>query len=140
MKRPDVIVVGGGVIGAAVAFALSRGAASVMVVERDRIGAHASRASAGMLAPISESLGEGKGYSLGLQALDQFPALVEEARELSGIDPGLTLGGILSLAEPDEVVPLRAAAERLGRGCEWLEPEELRRREFKFGNCVSWPE
>jgi glycine/D-amino acid oxidase-like deaminating enzyme len=55
MCAVDVAVIGGGVIGASAACALARGGASVALIERDELGAHASRAAAGMLAPITES-------------------------------------------------------------------------------------
>ncbi len=129
----DVIVVGGGVIGCAVAFALARAGVSVLVVERDRVGAHASGASAGMLAPLTESPGEGLAQAIGLEAFELFPSLVEEIRELSGIDPGFRRSGILRLAEADEVVRLREQAARLeGQGCEWLGAEELHKLDVRF--------
>ena len=39
---PDVVIVGGGVIGAACAFELASRGASVTLVERDHLAAHAS--------------------------------------------------------------------------------------------------
>jgi len=49
---PDVLVVGGGVVGLAVAAACQRaGVGSVLVVERDRLGAGASGGAAGLLTP-----------------------------------------------------------------------------------------
>jgi glycine oxidase len=138
MRSREVIVVGGGVIGSAVAFALSRMGASVLVVERDRVGAHTSAASAGMLAPISESLGEGVGYEIGLEALELFPMLIDEIRELSGIDPGFAKRGILRIAEPDEVSELRGCSERLeSQGCEWVDGEQLRQAEPRLSAHIT---
>src|SRR5579884_2530781 len=45
---PDVAVVGGGVIGCAVAYYLAKAGARVAVLERDRVAAEASSAAAGM--------------------------------------------------------------------------------------------
>jgi glycine oxidase len=124
--RADAVVVGGGVIGAAVAWSLARGGASVVLVERDEIGAHASRAAAGMLAPISESLGEGALFELGCESLARLEADVAELRALSGIDPELVRSGVLRVASEHEAPELRAQAERLaGAGCVWLDRPEV---------------
>jgi len=50
-ERRDVLVVGGGVIGVAVALELARRGAVVTVVERDRVGAACSWGNAGLLTP-----------------------------------------------------------------------------------------
>jgi glycine oxidase len=51
-RRPDVLVVGGGIVGVATAVACVRaGLGSVVVVERDRLGAGASGGAAGLLIP-----------------------------------------------------------------------------------------
>ncbi|MFY8123025.1 MAG: FAD-dependent oxidoreductase, partial [Silanimonas sp.] len=49
--RRDVLVVGGGVIGLACAQALSAAGRSVLLLERDRIGAATSRGNCGTLTP-----------------------------------------------------------------------------------------
>jgi glycine/D-amino acid oxidase-like deaminating enzyme len=51
----DVVIVGGGVIGCGLAWALAREGASVRLLERDGIGRQASATAAGMLAPLAES-------------------------------------------------------------------------------------
>ena len=130
MAGCDVVVVGGGVIGCAVAYELARAGASVVLVERDEIGAHASGAAAGMLAPIAESSGSGPLVDLGLRSLNQVTQRLPELEELSGIDPRLVRCGVLRLAPPGEVEELRAVASALARhGCEWLDADELRKRE-----------
>ena len=130
MAGCDVVVVGGGVIGCAVAFELACEGASVVLVERDEIGAHASGAAAGMLAPIAESSGSGPLVDLGLRSLDRIARRLPELEELSGIDPKLLRCGVLRLAPPGEVEDLRAAAGALaGHACEWLDPDELHKRE-----------
>ncbi|HUQ33949.1 MAG TPA: FAD-dependent oxidoreductase, partial [Pyrinomonadaceae bacterium] len=55
-EKADVAVVGGGVVGLALARALKRrGAAAVTLIERAHLGAEASHAAAGMLAPQAEA-------------------------------------------------------------------------------------
>lgn len=126
MRSYDVIVVGGGVIGCAAAFALARSGASVVVVERDRVASHASSAAAGMLAPIVGSLEAGPTCSAGIRSLELFPSLVDEIGELSGIDPGFTRCGVLHVAFSDQVEALRERATDLADlGCEWLDRSSL---------------
>ena len=117
MLRPvqasDVIVVGGGVIGCAVTHALLAEGLHVGLVERDVLGAHASSAAAGMLAPLAESGGEGPLFELGLPALEGFPARVEALRESSGIDPGLVLDGLVRLRDKQSPATLPARLREL---------------------------
>ena len=130
MRAADALVIGGGVIGAAVAWRLARAGATVALLERDEIGAHASGAAAGMLAPISESLGDGAIFSLGQESLARLEAELDELRELSGVDPELVRSGVLRVAAIDEADALRARAESLAAlGCSWIDARELAKRE-----------
>ncbi len=136
--RADAVIVGGGVIGCGVAFALAREGLSVVLVERDRIGAHASAAAAGMLAPIAESEGVGPLFEAGVQSLALFPALADEVRELSGIDPQLVRSGVLRVARAPEADAVRARARALARfECEWLPGELARKREARLAADVA---
>ena len=123
MSRPDVIVVGGGVIGSAVAFALARRGLTVTLHERDALASHASGAAAGMLAPLAESaLGE-PSRLWGWRALEGLPGLASELSESTGIDPEWVPSGVLRVARDDaEAERLRRNAERdREHGCVWLD-------------------
>ncbi len=138
MRTADAVVVGGGVIGCAIAWALAREGLAVVVVERDRIGAHASGAAAGMLAPLAESEGEGALFRAGVAALELFPAFVAEARELSGIDPQLVPSGVLRVAGARESDALAARARALAPfGVEWLSADLARKREPRLAPDVA---
>ena len=54
MSAPDVVVIGGGVIGLSIAYALAKEQVSVMVLDAGAPG-QASTAAAGMLAPLAEA-------------------------------------------------------------------------------------
>jgi glycine oxidase len=126
----DAVVIGGGVIGCATAFELARAGADVLLLERDTIGAHASSAAAGMLAPLAESEGSDPLLQLGVRAQRELVERIPELIELSGLDPGLSHCGALRVADPSRATALRAAAQALrAHGCSWLEPEELYKRE-----------
>jgi glycine oxidase len=92
-----IVVVGGGVIGCAVAERLSRaGRDQVLLLERDAVGAHASGAAAGLLSPLTEAVE----VTLASRSLAMFPELVErversgiavEYREHDSLTPALTV-------------------------------------------------
>ena len=127
----DVLVIGAGVIGCAVAYALAREHLSVVLLEAEDVGSGASGAAAGMLAPVSEAGGPGPLLRLGLESLALFPALVAEVRERSGIDPELERSGCLRIAATeDEARALRWRDRVLPSfDLEWLEAEAARRLE-----------
>ncbi len=129
MSAPDVIVVGGGVIGCAIAHALARARISVTLLERDAVGAHASSAAAGMLAPYAESGGEGTLATLGARALSALSSQVEELRAVSGIDPDLKLAGVLLVRRAHGAEALVQQAARSARlGCELVQRAQLEAR------------
>jgi glycine oxidase len=109
----DVVVVGGGVAGLAAARELARGGASVVVVERGRIGAEASWAAGGMLAPQAEADGRDEFFDLLSASRDLYPAFAEALHEETGIDIELERTGTLYLALTTE------DAEEVERRFEW---------------------
>jgi glycine oxidase len=98
LSRPDVLIVGGGVIGCAIARHLARRGAGVVAVERGRPGEEASWAAAGMLAPLVEAGGPGPLLELLLRSREMYPELAAALREETGIDVGYSDAGALSLA------------------------------------------
>ncbi|HEX6500938.1 MAG TPA: glycine oxidase ThiO [Micromonosporaceae bacterium] len=108
----DVIVVGGGVIGLAVAWRLAVTGVRTTVVDASGTQG-ASWAAAGMLAPVSEaSFGEEDLLRLNLAAVARFPEFVRELEAASGCTVGLRDEGTLVVAlDADD----REALERLSR-------------------------
>ncbi|GAA0514530.1 NAD(P)/FAD-dependent oxidoreductase [Deinococcus depolymerans] len=88
----EVIVVGGGLIGALVAFTLRGAGADVLVLDADRPGA-AWRAAAGLLTPDGERLRGTPLHADALEGLRRWPALAARL-ERSGLPvhlrPGVT--------------------------------------------------
>lgn len=139
MAQHDAILIGGGVIGSAIAFGLAREGLSVLLVERDQLGSHASRVAAGMLAPVTETLSAEPETMLepGLLSLSLFVPFTEEARELSGIDPGYVQTGILHASTESEAPLLRKRAEFLSEhGSRWLSREAARELEPRLDPTV----
>lgn len=128
MRRPDALVIGGGAVGCAIAYHLAREGLGVRLLERDALAGGASGAAAGMLTPLAEAADGGPLLDWGLRSLERFPALVEELRARSGIDPELERSGVLRVAEDeaDEAALRALAARRPDLELRWLDPDEAR--------------
>ncbi|CRK61239.1 Glycine oxidase ThiO [Alloactinosynnema sp. L-07] len=134
-----VAVVGGGVIGLSVAWALAEAGFRVVLVDPDP-GHGASWVAGGMLAPVTESWpGEDDVLALGAASLDLWPAFAERLRQRGG-DPGLSTHGTLALAlDSADVGTLNVLADYLrgqGRAVERLTGRELRALEPALGPRV----
>jgi glycine oxidase len=139
--RPvDVAVIGGGVMGCAVALRLAQNGAAVTVVERGIPGAEASSAAAGILGPQWESEGPGPLLELGLKSRALYPAFASELHDLSGIDIGHTRSGLIELAldAADEAALAARSTWQRARGlsAEIVSPQELRGLEPRLGPGV----
>ena len=125
-EHHDVAVVGGGVIGLAVAWRAAQRGLRTLVLDAAEDGAW--RYAAGMLAPVTEAeFGEDALLGLGLRALDGFPAFCAEL----GVD--LRREGTLVVArdrdEAEELDRLYEHRRALGLEVERLRPSQARRAE-----------
>ncbi|MEJ2008367.1 MAG: glycine oxidase ThiO [Acidobacteriota bacterium] len=82
-QKADVVIVGGGIIGSAIALRLARAGASVLVVDRGQPCSEASGAAAGMIAPQGEMIEPEHFSDLCMASRDLYPKFVEEVEELS---------------------------------------------------------
>ncbi|CAM3913348.1 glycine oxidase ThiO [Alicyclobacillus pomorum] len=94
----DVIVVGGGAIGSAIAWRLGQTGRKVLLLERGQIGQEASSAAAGMLGAQLEVKEPGPFYHLCLESRSLYPRFSMELFEETGIDIEYTRNGILQVA------------------------------------------
>jgi glycine oxidase len=129
-----VVVIGGGVIGLAVAWRAAQRGHAVCVLERGELGAGTSYVAAGMLAPVTEAdAGELALLELGLRSARAWPGFAAELAAASGADPGLHCCGALVVArDGDEAAALeRELALRLDLGLdvERVLPSAARRLE-----------
>lgn len=130
----DVAVLGGGVIGLAVAWRVRTRGLSVVLLDRGPLGAGASRVAAGMLAPVAEADPQERALlTLGLRSARLWPAFAAELLDVTGRDVGLQTTGTLVVArDRDEAEALEgevALRERLGLRVERLLPSAARRLE-----------
>ncbi|MEM9266561.1 MAG: FAD-dependent oxidoreductase, partial [Cyanobacteria bacterium P01_F01_bin.13] len=93
MGHADVLVVGGGIVGLAIATELRRQGATVTVLSRD-FNAAAGHAAAGMLAPRAEGL-TGSLLELSQRSLALYPEWSRKLEELTGQETGYWPCGIL---------------------------------------------
>ncbi|KWX01633.1 Glycine oxidase ThiO [Carbonactinospora thermoautotrophica] len=129
----DAVIVGGGVIGLSAAWRAAARGLRVAVVDPEPVS-HASRAAAGMLAPVTEAhYGEEELLALNLAAARRYPSFVGELEEATGQDTGYRECGTLAVAldADDRAVlqDLHAFQTRLGLAAEWLTGRECRRLE-----------
>lgn len=130
MSLPDVIIVGGGVMGCGIALRLRQAGVKVTVLERSIPGAEASSAAAGILAPQMEADGPGPFLELCLRSRALYAALATELRELTGVDIAYLPCGVLKAAFTEaEVHHLESTAvwqQGLGLRAELLDNKQAR--------------
>lgn len=127
----DVIVVGGGVVGASAGYHLASLGAKALLIDRRDPG-RASDAGAGILAPEINRRDPQAWFDFAVPAVEYYPDLVAQLGELTGpeYDTGYARKGIMLVAAtPDEIEPFEEAqAEILERRDERGTParEDLR--------------
>ena len=131
--RSDVVVIGGGIVGLAVAHALARVGVRVTLVERGAVGREASWAAAGYLSFQGSSNRPGPRLDLTRTSFGLYEGWIREIEELTGSDTGFWRCGLLeiSLSEAEAVEAReRAAWQRAaGYAAEWLDASTVRTRQ-----------
>ena len=117
MARPsDIIVVGAGVVGCAVANELARRGASVEIVDDRPVAMGATQASAGVLAPYIEAREGSPLLELTVRSLALFDDFVARAAADSGVGVMYRRNGTVDIATTDaEMASLRTTAGVLAR-------------------------
>lgn len=128
----DVIVIGGGALGASCARELAREGRRVLVLEPGGSRGQAWQAAAGMLAPQIETDYFEPLYELGVAGRERYETLSRELAETTGMDIGLWHEGIARVATDEaEAAVLRdnvSYQRQQGHRCDWLDAEEVRER------------
>ncbi|MGV9506652.1 glycine oxidase ThiO [Streptomyces tendae] len=132
-RTPDVLVVGGGIIGLVTAWRAARRGLVTALVDPEP-GGGAAQVAAGMLAAVTElHYGEETLLALNLASARRYPEFAAELTELTGHDLGYRRCGTLAVAlDADDRAHLRelhALQQRSGLESEWLSGRECRRLE-----------
>ena len=131
-RSADAVVVGGGVIGLAVAYSLAREKLAVTLVERGRVGREASWAAAGYLSFQGSSNRPGPRLELTRTSARMYEEWIRGLGELTAAETGFWRSGLLELYVEDAEV--REARERAawqrtaGYAVEWLDETSVRKR------------
>jgi glycine oxidase len=133
MSRPEVAIVGGGVVGLSIAYELAKEGVLSVVFDRDAPGRAASWAGAGIIAPAGERPPRDPMGALRFHSATLFQEWSEVLLAETGIDNGYRRSGGVDVAATDgEELALRAVAGRwreAGIACERLAPAEFDRVE-----------
>lgn len=127
-RAAEVVIIGAGIAGLMTAWELARAGRRVAVLERGQPGREASRAAAGILAPLPPWR-----YPPALLALTDWsrqvwPALAHELEQRSGLPVDYTASGLLYFHEPDFAAAADWATSR-GVVLETLTAAEVARHE-----------
>lgn len=103
-KQFDAAIIGGGVIGCAIAWRLAEAGMRVAVIERGEVGREASRAAGGMLAPLAEADSADDFFQLAVTSRAMYADFARELKTATGIDIEYRTEGtlFLSLTEEDD--------------------------------------
>jgi len=127
----DAVIVGGGVIGTAIAWRAASAGLAVTLIDPDSDADKASMVAAGMLGPVSESVfGERDLLTLNLLAVGRFPGFNQELEEATGLVTGLRTEGTLAVAyDSGDLAALRRLTEfrhSIGLKAETLDAKQCR--------------
>jgi len=113
----DVVIIGAGTIGLAIAYELAGRGAAVRVFDKGGPGS-ATWASAGILGPYTTPIASSELAALCDASMREYPSFIEGLRAHTEIDPGLELGGNLRvLFDEENASSFRARMSELsGRG------------------------
>ena len=130
---PEVLVIGGGVVGLAIAWRAAQRGLAVTVAD-PAPAAGATHAAAGMLTPVAEAAyAERELFRLGSASLDRYPAFAAELTGLTGLPTGFAPTGTLQVAyDGDDLAVLaeqHALQESFGRAATRLTARECRAAE-----------
>jgi glycine oxidase len=133
MNQYDVVVAGGGLIGASIAFELAQAGLHVGVYDAHEPGREASWASAGIISPSPEGQGMIPMVPLSKASAALYPNFIEAVQELTGQDVAYRTDGAIELFwEGDvreEISTLLAVYHGVGLRAEALTAEQAKELE-----------
>lgn len=137
----DVLIIGGGVIGCSIAYQLAKRGVCVRVLEQGKLGAQASGAATGLLAPIKLlARGDDPYLSLQLTSMKLFPHFVRELEDVTGQCVEHHQTGTLRIASPKQEPRLDAWVahwQEVGYQMQVLRGDEIQRMEPSLSSAYT---
>lgn len=107
----DAIVVGGGIVGASLAYHLAKSGAKTRLIDRHD-EARATDAGAGILSPETSSSESDDWYRFGMTAVDYYQPMIKNLKAEQDGDTGYAVCGLLRVAvSDDELEPFDSARD-----------------------------
>ena len=140
-RTADVLIIGGGVIGLAIAWRAAQRGLRVVLADPEP-GRGASYAAAGMLTPVAEAAyAERALFELGSASLERYPAFAAEVTEVTGLPTGFRQTGTLQVGyDADDMAMLAEHAllrESFGAASSRLTSRECRKAEPMIGPAIA---
>ena len=108
----DAIVIGGGIVGASLAYHLAKMGLKTRLIDRHDTG-RATDAGAGILSPETSSSESEDWYRFGVTAVDYYQPLIQNLQEVQDGDTGYARCGLLRVAVSDDEIELYNEAHRI---------------------------
>ena len=120
-EKFDVVVIGAGVIGCSVAYYLAREGIKVALLERESIGSGSSAHATGFISLLGTEFTPGPSFQFGLESYREFPSLVAELEDATGMD-------LLYQRRPSLRLALEESEEQLIKGLMTWQQEHVAMR------------
>lgn len=141
MKKFDVAIAGGGLIGGSIALELARAGLRVGLFDRQAPGKESSWAGAGILSPAPENAAMVALVSLAKASMALYPDFVRNVEEISGLKAGYrpkgTLQALFSADAREELSTVIALHHGLGLKAEPLSAHDARKLEPALSDEVE---
>lgn len=101
MASYDAIVIGGGIVGASLAYNLVKSGATTLLIDRHDPG-RATDAGAGILSPITSSIQSDAWIQFGIRSFDYYASLIPNLKNEQDGETGFAVCGLLRVAVSDD--------------------------------------
>ncbi|HEU4963827.1 MAG TPA: glycine oxidase ThiO [Bacilli bacterium] len=130
-QQTDTLIIGGGLIGVAIAYELAKAGCKPLVIDKNDLGSQSTRAGAGMLGAQVEMQEPGPMFDLGIASRALFADWRDELLEIGNVDIELQTPGIFRLAtdeaDRESLLARHAWQQEQGQRVIWFEDEDLRK-------------